>query len=249
VAEDPTPDQLADELAARQHGAISRRQALAVRLTRNQIAGRVASGRWRGAARGVFVVAAVPETWEQRAAVACLAGPSGTVASHLTAAALLGLVEPPAVPEVTVPAGASSRVSGVVVHRLRHLLDAHDLSTIRGIPSTSAARTIVDCVGVLDYDAFCELLDTALIRRLVTVREVRASAHRAAHAPGRKGLSRIEDALEVWMTGRRPDSTPEMKLVRLILKWGFPRPERQHPVFDERGRFVARGDVAIPRGR
>ncbi|MGH8973516.1 MAG: endonuclease domain-containing protein [Acidimicrobiia bacterium] len=125
-------------------------------------------------------------------------------------------------------------------------MDPRDLTTIEGIPATSSARTLVDCAGLLDYDAFCELLDTALIRRLATPGEVRVAADRAARAPGRKSLPRIEQALEVWSTGRRPESPPEMKLVRLIVNWGFPAPKRQHPIFDERGRFVARVDLAVP---
>ena len=246
MSEDLTPEERADELAAAQHAVISRRQALGVGMTRNQIAGRLASRRWRRAARGVFVVAAAPSTWWQREAVACLAGPDGTVVSHLSAAALLELMEPPEVPHVTVPSGASGDVSGAAVHHVRHPLDSRDLTTIDGILSTSAARTLVDCAGLLEYDTFCDLLDTAIIRRLTSLRAVRAAADRAARAPGRKGLPLIGRALEVWMTGRRPDSPPEMKLVRLMLKWGFPAPERQHPVFDERGRFVAKADVAIP---
>jgi hypothetical protein len=246
VAEEPTPDERADELAAGQHAAISRRQAIGVGMTRNQIAGRLASRRWRRAARGVFVVTAAPATWRQRMAVAGLAGPDGTVVSHLSAAALHELMEPPEVPHVTVPTGASGDVSGAAVHHVRHPLDPRDVTVIDGIPATSAARTLVDCAGLLDYDAYCQLLDTALIRRLTTARAVRAAADRAARAPGRKGLPLVDQALEVWSTGRRPDSPPEMKLVRLILKWGFPAPERQHPVFDERGRFVAKADVAIP---
>ncbi len=246
MAKEPTPDERADGLAAAQHAGISRRQAIGVGMTRHQIAGRLASRRWRRAARGVFVVAAAPSTWRQRMAVACLAGPDGTVVSHLSAAALLELMEPPEVPHVTVPSGASGDASGAAVHHVRHPLDSRDVTIIDGIPSTTAARTLVDCAALLDYDAFCELLDTALIRRLTSAGAVRVAAGRAAQAPGRKGLPLIDRALELWSTGRRPDSPPEMKLVRLILAWGFPAPERQHPVFDERGRFVAKADVALP---
>ncbi|MGH9282482.1 MAG: type IV toxin-antitoxin system AbiEi family antitoxin domain-containing protein [Acidimicrobiales bacterium] len=246
MPEDPTPDQLADDVAARQHGAINRRQALEVGLTRHQIAARVASGRWRRAAGGVYVVTAVAETWQQGVMVACLAGPEGTAASHLTAAALLGLVEPPDLPHVTVGRRANHRLSGAIVHRVSHVLDSGDLCTVEGILSTSAARTLVDCAGELDYGSFCELLDTMLIRRLATSREVRAAADRASTGPGRKGLPLIDQALEVWSSGRRPDSPPEIKLHRLLLQWGFPAPVRQHPIFDANGRFVAKVDLAIP---
>jgi hypothetical protein len=178
----------------RQHGAVSRRQAVDLGLTRHQIAGRLTSRRWRLATPGVYLVTAVPETWQQRVMVACLASLPGAVASHLTAAALLGLTEPPESPHVTVVRGANHRLSGAVVHRVRQTIASGDLSTVDGIPSTSAARTLVDCAGELDYDGFCELLDTAIIRRLTTSREVRAAAGRAAQGPGRKGLSLIDKA-------------------------------------------------------
>lgn len=243
VSGDRTPDERADALAAAQHSAISRRQALDVGLTRNQIDGRLARRRWLRRVRGVFVVAAAAETWQQRVTVACLANP-GTVASHLTAAALLGLADPPEVPHVTVQAKASNRVPGAVAHRTRRPLDSRDLSCVGGVPTTSAARTLVDCAAVLD-DRF--------------LRAPRRRPHPPAHHPsGRSGRRRpsvqrprpqgpplIDQALEVWSTGRRPDSPPEMKLERLILKWGLPAPVRQHPVFDERGRFVAKVDLAL----
>ncbi|MGH8990583.1 MAG: type IV toxin-antitoxin system AbiEi family antitoxin domain-containing protein [Acidimicrobiia bacterium] len=246
VVEEPTPDERADEIAAQQHGVISRRQASDVGLTRHQIERRLASGRWRRAARAVFVVAAVPETWMQRVMVICLAGPPGTVASHLTAAALSGLVEPPQVPHVTVVSGATNRLVGAVVHRVRQPIDARDLSIVDGVPSTSVARTLVDCAGVLAYDSLCELIDVALIRRVTTASDLRAAVTRVARAPGRKGVPLIDQALQVWSSGRRPDSPPEIKLQRLMLSWGFPAPVRQHPVFDTGGRFVAKADLAVP---
>ena len=37
-----------------------------------------------------------------------------------------------------------------------------------------------------------------------------------------------------------------MKLLRLMVKWGFPTPQRQHPILDRTGRFVAKVDLAVP---
>ena len=34
-----------------------------------------------------------------------------------------------------------------------------------------------------------------------------------------------------------------MRLIRLLMRWGFPLPERQVKVFDGHGRFVAKLDV------
>jgi hypothetical protein len=40
-----------------------------------------------------------------------------------------------------------------------------------------------------------------------------------------------------------------MRLVRRLLEWGFPRPERHVDIFDEDGTFVARVDCGWPAVR
>ena len=79
------------QIAARQWGALSHAQAIAAGLTPDQIKYRLLTGQWRRIARGVYVVAGTPDRWEIKVMIALLAGPTGTVASHLTAAALFGL--------------------------------------------------------------------------------------------------------------------------------------------------------------
>src|SRR5437870_795717 len=150
-----TPDERADALAASQHSAISHRQALDVGLTRTQIRQRRTSGRWRAACHGVYVLAGAPASWQQRAMVACLAGPDGTVASYLTAAALFGLAKAPLVPHVTVPRGSSGRFRRAVVHKAT--LDRGDVGVVDGMPCTRPARTLVDCAGIMGFDQLCEL--------------------------------------------------------------------------------------------
>src|SRR4051794_23451430 len=81
-------DREATRIASWQWGALTRRQALKAGLRAHQVAYRVKTGQWREVAQGVYVVAGAPARWEQEAMIACLAGPDGTVASHLTAAAL-----------------------------------------------------------------------------------------------------------------------------------------------------------------
>ena len=235
-----TPDQRAGRIASRQHGAISRRQALQAGLTSRQIQSRLRSGRWRRAARGVYVLVGTPDTWQQRAMVAVLACPPGSMASHVTAAALFGLVDPPAVPHVTIPAGASGLFGAAVVHRSG--VDRRDTCTVAGIRCTKPARTLTDCAGVVGYEVLCDLVDAALCRDLTTVAGVRLAASRASRAPGRKGIPALERALEVWTWGPKPGSPPEMRLARRLQEWGYPTPERQIEILDEQCNFVARVD-------
>src|SRR5262245_42427529 len=76
-------DREAMRVAARQWGALSHAQAIKAGLTDDQITYRLQTGQWKRVARKVYVVAGAPDRWEQKAMIACLAGPSGTVASHL----------------------------------------------------------------------------------------------------------------------------------------------------------------------
>ncbi|MEW6476194.1 MAG: type IV toxin-antitoxin system AbiEi family antitoxin domain-containing protein [Actinomycetota bacterium] len=140
-----TADRQAMRIAARQWGVLTRAQALKAGLTGDQVIYRLRTGQWRQAAHGVYVVAGTPSRWEQKAMIACLAGPDGTVASHLTAAALFGLGKPPPVPQVTVGSQASGRFRGAAVFRGR--IGPGEACTRSRIPCTSPARTVVDCAA------------------------------------------------------------------------------------------------------
>lgn len=236
-----TPDERADALAPRQYGAISRAQALGCGLSETQIKQRVRSGRWQVAVRGTYLMSGSPETWQRRTAVAWVSGPAGTVASHLSAAALLGLAKPPAVPHVTVPREANGRFAGAIVHHAP--LENRDLCTAANIPCTRPARTVVDCAALLTYEALCEMVDDLLCRAPNTPSSLRAAMARASLNPGRKGIANLGRALEVWTPGPRPGSRGEMRLVRQLQAWGFPLPERQVEIRDGQGRFVARADL------
>jgi hypothetical protein len=242
-----TPEERANRLASRQYGAISRRQAFGVGLTPDEIDGKLDARRWLIAVRSVYVVAGSPETWQLPIMVACLAGPPGTVASHFSAAALFGLTKPPKVPHVTIPASASGRFGGAIVHKSR--LERIDVCTVGPIPSTRPARTLVDCAGMVSFEALCNLVDPALCRELTDTAGLRAAAERASRSPGRKGLPRLEEVLAVWTPGPLPGSPAEMRLVRRVVAWGFPVPERQLTVADEDGVFLGRVDLGWPEHR
>lgn len=192
-------------------------------------------------AKGTFVVAGAPATWQRDAMVACLAGPEGTVASHLTAVALFSLGDAPGVPHVTVPRRASGRIAGAVVHRSS--LPSPDVTAVDGVPVTGVARTVVDCAAGMGHDELCELVDDVLCRPLCTPAEMWAAMSRAERGPGRAGMASLERALAVWTPGPRPGSRAEMRLVRRLVGWGYPIPQRQVKVFTPTGRFVGRVDL------
>ncbi len=238
-------DRAAAAQAEKQYGAIAHQQALEAGLTAEQIQWRRRTGRWRSTAvREVHAIAGSPDTWQQAAMAAVLGGPPGTVASHLTAAALLDVAKPPDIPHVTVPTRANGRFAGAVVHR--SAVDPVDICVTAKIPCTGPARTLVDCAAVVGHEALCELVDQILFRH-ADARRVREAMARASKAPGRKGLPSLEGALAVWTPGPKPGSPAEMRLVRHLRRLGFPLPERQWKVRDANGRVIAKIDLAWPR--
>jgi hypothetical protein len=241
-------DKRAAEIAARQWGVVTRQQALDTGLTRNQIAYRMQTGQWSQPARGVFVVAGVPRSWEQKLMVACLAGPPDTAVSHLSAAALFGLAKAPDVPQVTIPLRASGRFKGS--DTFRGPVGSAETCVHRRIRCTKPTRIIVDCAAasLVEGEALWDLVDSALCKKLMQPSQlVRASgiAWEASRGARRQGLENLERTLDVWRSGAPAGSPPEARLQRKLIEWGFPRAERQVEVFDEDGKFVARADVGI----
>lgn len=238
-----SPDDRLTGLAARQHGAISRRQAKASGFTRSMVETRVGSGRWlRTGFSGVYRVAGHPATWQHRAMAACLSGPAPTVASHTTAAALFGLVPAPQSPHVTMPLSSSVRQAGLVAHRSP--VPAGERCKVQGIPATTPARTLVDCAQVLDAPALMTVLDSALCRQLTAPSAVLRSARGVSPGGNRPGLPLLREVLAVWTEGIRPGSPAEMRLLRRIQRRGLPTPEKQVELYDQQGALVARLDLA-----
>ncbi|HEV8623166.1 MAG TPA: hypothetical protein VG034_01800 [Acidimicrobiia bacterium] len=242
-------EQAADKLTVRQHGAIARRQALDLKVTRARIDARLQTGVWqRTEARGVYVSAGSVPTPEQALMVACLAGGKEAVASHLSAAALLGFARHPKLPQVTVPASHSGRFGGATVYRAA--VPGQDRTMVGRIPCTQPARTLVDCAAVVRADALEELVDSAFCRyKTLTVSSVLRSLGRVRPDGWRKGSVALRRALEAWSRGLRAHSPMEMRLFRRLEEWGFPLPERQLVIRDDQGRFIAKADVGWSRIR
>jgi hypothetical protein len=243
-----TADRKAMGIARSQWGVLTHAQAISAGLTADQISYRLQTGQWKSVARNVYIVVGAPDRWEQKAMIACLAGPRGTVASHLTAAALFGLAKPPSIPHVTIKPAASGRFRGA--RPFRRQVEPGEVCVRSRIRCTTPVRTIIDCAaaGLLEADALCDLVDSALWKKIVRpTRLVAASGRAWTQARGRRRgrLAALERALDVWRSGAPAGSPPEAMLQRRLIEWGFPLAERQIEVYDEDGRFVARADVGI----
>lgn len=232
-------------LAARQHGAISRRQALAAGLTRHQVDRRIASGRLVVLRRGVFAIAGAPASWHQVVMGSVLAGPPGTVACESTACRVWAFE--PCPPDtglhVLSPGSGRGRTPGVVGHRSTLIVPA-DLSRRSGVPVTSPSRTLVDSCGSLGVDDTGAALDDLLRRRIVTLDKVRATAARLA-GPGRRKMRPIAEVLAQRAEGYElSDSDLEVRALTLLRRAGLALPVQQHRVVVGGRRYLL--DLAYP---
>lgn len=205
----------------------------------------MSSGRWRRAARGVYLVEGSPPTWRQRAWVAQLANCPESVLSHLTSGAACDLTTPSLLPHVTAPRGSATRSGVAVVHR--GAVAPIDRATVDGLRITTVSRTLVDLASVLDGPSLGEVVDAALCRKLTAPAAVLAAADRVGG--GRRGLAHLRSTLQVWTEAIEPGSVAEVRLLRLLRELGLTGLVTQHEVHDRAGRFVARLDVASPAHR
>lgn len=243
--QDP-PDERLARLARRQHGIVSRRDALTVGVTDSQLQTRVRAGQLERVRPGVFRIAGSVATWEQAVAGA-LASQPGSVASHGTAARLWGFEPAPPTEGIHLlaPTGSRSRGAGIVAHRSVHH-DLHDLTRRLGLAVTTSARTLADCCDALGAEGTGRALDDLLRRGQVTLDEVRATAARLA-GPHPRLLRPLGAALALRVEGYElADSDLEVRALRLIREAGLPAPVQQHPVLLAGRTHPYRLDLAYP---
>lgn len=224
-------DRAAARVAERQHGLVTRDQARCCGLTDNEIAHRLAAGRWLAVRPSVFVLNGVPASWEQQVRAACLATGDVAAASDLTAGRLWGLLLPaPEVIELTTPMGRQVRLSGVRHHR-RSTLHPVDIGRCGGIPTTSPARTLVDASGSVRPQRLGSVVDDALRRGLLTLGELRACHARVDTGPGRRPTVALRRVIARRGQAYDPGgSDRELKVMQILVNAGIRPPVQQHRV-------------------
>jgi hypothetical protein len=217
------------EIAASQHGLVTRQQLRKSGLTDAMIDGLLARGLLVRVHRGVFRVAGVPVTWRQSMLAACLAGGPAAVASHRAAGALWGLEGVEERVEITVPGSRLPRMSGVLRHRTLSLSHA-DITTLEGIRVTRPARTIIDCAAVIPASQLAIALDDSLSRGLLVPAHIRRRLV-VAGTQGRPGAATLLRLLDERPEGRAlAHRAFERLLFQLLSTSGFPRPQPHYPV-------------------
>jgi hypothetical protein len=239
-----TPDQVIARIASRQHSLVTLVQLREAGLRRHHIDRRVAAGRLERIRPAVYAVTGSPPSWEQAVFAAVLAAGPGAVASHLTAGALWDL---PGFDgngiEVTTDRPHCARLDGVRSHRTVAFL-AVEHTTLRRIPVTSVARTLVDMSGMLTVAQLGRAADHAARHGLLRFADLRTCVAGLPPAPGRRP-SRIHRMLARRLPGYDAgDSDLETRFARAIVAAGLPEPIQQHWV--RLGSRRCRIDLAYP---
>jgi very-short-patch-repair endonuclease len=214
----PGVDARMSALAARQHGVVSTAQLTALGLGRHAIAHRVATGRLTRLHRGVYRVGPIshPLTSPMAATLAC--GPTA-VLSHHSAAALLNIRKPQPGPiDVTVTTGQSRMRDGIRVHRTR-TLESHEVTRHHGIPTTTAARTLLDLATRLNARDLTRAVEEAQVQRHLDEAALAEAVERAGRRPGAAALKAA-----LMTESKLTRSEAERRLLELIRAAELPEP-------------------------
>jgi very-short-patch-repair endonuclease len=192
---------------------VSRRQLLDAGWHRARIDREVAAGNLLRMHVGVYAVGHRPRTDLARWMAATLA--CNGVLSHQSAGAHLDLpVSDNGLTHVT----ARSDLRRPLIHVHRSNLHPSDRTTVRGIPVTTIARTLIDLDRTLDDPAFDRLVRDAMFQRRFNDSAIRP-------ALGRKRSRRLPRYLD---DRAATQSHLEDRLLRICDRHRIPRPETQH---------------------
>lgn len=236
-------DRRCSQIAGRQFGVITRKQALGAGLTARQIERLLQNGKWVRLLPSTYTLAAASRSLQQRAVAATgWAGP-GAAVSHETSCALRRLADARSSP-VEVSCTRNRRSEEIVVHLVRPW-GPGEVELTHGIPVTSMDRTLVDMADRELAPRVQELLDEAFRRSLTTVARL-DSYIRETGGYGRHGPAALRLLLPQYMNGGGfSESILETRLRLLLDDSPLPQPVAQYVVRNG-DRFVARVDFAWP---
>ena len=232
----------ATSAAIRQHGVLTRRQVLDLGYSDSAIGRLIGTGRWQRLYRGVYLIVPPTDSLRARLIAIALRVPGRTWISHGSAAALWEILPDSGNP-IEVTTCGNLKDTTLRVHRVA-ALDVVDRAVLEGVPVTGVERTLIDLAGVVRRTVLEGAVSEALRLRLTDVNRLRKRAE-ALSCPGRRGAPLLRKMLDEWAGSRAAESALELAFGRLSRQQGLPPGVRQFEV-RERGRFVARVDVAYP---
>lgn len=191
---------------------------------------------------GVWVPRGVDISAIDRARAAWLWSHRSGVLAGLSASALLGAKW--IGPEVPAELIHSNRRAPRMLTVHSDTLTPRETQSIAGMTVTSPARTAFDLGRRLVLANGLQRVDALM--NATDLKAVEVEAVMADH-PGARGLARLRRTLELADGGA--ESPYETMTRLLLLENGFPRPQTQIPVYDERGILFARIDMGWPEYR
>lgn len=211
-------------IAARQHGVVSRDQLRGVGLTESAIHQAIGAGRLYPLFRSTFAVGHPRRNRHHRLVAAVLACGEGSVISHGTAAALLGLwTFWPADIEVIAPVEAGRKIRGIR-RRFPPCPLPEQIALRAGIPCTKPSRTIIDVAGIAGQKLLADTIEQAAVLEVLNIPEIDGILLERR----RRGEKKLNRALEPWRryTPRvRLRSRMEAKMLPLLTHYNMPIPE------------------------
>lgn len=211
-------------VAGSQLGLVTRGQLRGLGFSDAGISRAVAWGQLHPVFHAVYRVGHRNRNPHARLLAATMACGPGTVVSHGTAAWLLGLWDerPPQV-NVIAPVEAGRKIRGIK-RRFVPPPTGREILVRAGVPTTSAARAIVDCAGILTVRELGKMIEQAAVRKALHVGAIDA----VLDGPRRKNARRLLRLLEPWRRykpGIHLRSRMEAKLLPLLTEKGLPIPE------------------------
>ncbi len=206
-------------------GIITTSEAQALGMERSTLARRVRSGVLTRVKRGVYALPGNGIAFEVDLIAACRR--LDAVVSHQSAGLLHefdGIPWSP--PTVTVPHRLTHEFPGIYVHQSTDISD-EEVRVIRGLPVTSAERTIIDLAAVLSESRLDWVLDRALASGAVDLdrlSELFASVARRGKPGTVKTRVMLEKRDQSYVP---PDSVLEQRLLGIVVRYGLPRPTGQ----------------------
>ena len=216
-----------EQWAERNDGLVNSEAAAKGGVSRDQVARRRKSQRYRSVRRNVDAVVGAPQTWKQQVrAVALTCGPKVAVA-HATAARLLGAeVTDDGTIHVIGPISRLVRLDGVTCHRST-TIEPEDVVQRDGIACTSPIKTVIDMSGALTIKLLGKLVDHFLRTHQMKLEDLRDRVGRLRAAPGRS-MTKLRIVLAARIPGYDPgESDLEGRIARVIDRAGLARPTQQ----------------------
>lgn len=234
------------ELAEAQLGVATRAQMRALGMRDDAIDHAVRTGRLHRVFRGVYAIGHLNIGERGRLRAATLACGAGTVISHRSAGALLGLLDKgPVVIDVIAGGDRGRHIDGIRFHRVRPPR-RDEVGTVAGIPCTSPARTLVDLAGTVGDRTLRSCFERAAQKKYLDVPAIEASMD-----PGRRGNRSLRALVDEWRKAApiarkgRLKSPLEAKVLPLVLN--VPAPLLNAPVQIANGRIEV--DFLWPENR